>query len=129
MGRYLFFSQNLLQIFEHDALNRMNCHPEGVQTLANQLLTLLFGMPDVKHDEPDDIVVQRKGRLLRQLRDESDQGPEGLEDVDCAFSRQLLHEVLEEQVAVLNKASPDHLKKVWFDAVNQGNWSLSIKLR
>ena len=113
MGRYLFFSQNLLQIFEHDAQNRMNCHPEGVQTLANQLLTLLFGMPDVKHDEPDDIVVQRKGRLLRQLRDESDQGPEGLEDVDCAFSRQLLHEVLEEQVAVLNKASPDHLKKVW----------------
>ena len=109
---YLFLPQDLFQVLEHDSLNRVDCHPEGVQTLANQLLALFFGMSDVEHDETDDVVVKGEGCLLGQLRDEPYQGPEGLEDCDCAFPGQLLHEVLEEQIAVFHQARPDDLKKL-----------------
>ena len=66
-------------------------------------------LPDIEHDEANDIVVQSKSSLLWQLGNESDQSSQSLENWNCIFSRQLLHEVFEEQVAVLNQASPDHL--------------------
>ena len=119
---YLFLPQDLFQVLEHDSLNRVDCHPEGVQTLANQLLALFFGMSDVELDETDDVVVKGEGCLLGQLRDEPDQGPEGLEDCDCAFPGQLLHEVLEEQIAVFHQARPDDLKN------SNMNFVLKLKL-
>ncbi len=60
---YLFLSKNLLQVLEHDSLNRMDDHPEGVQTLSNQLLTLLLRVSNVVHDVADDVVVEGKGSL------------------------------------------------------------------
>ena len=66
-------------------------------------------VPDIEHDEANDIVVQGKSSLLWQLRNESDQSSQSLEDWNCIFSCKLLHEVFEEQVAVLDQASPDHL--------------------
>ena len=60
---YLFLSENLLQVFEHNPLNRMDDHPEGVQSLTNQLLTLLLRVSDVVHDVADDVVVQSEGSL------------------------------------------------------------------
>ena len=41
----------------------MDDHPEGVQSLTNQLLTLLLRVSDVVHDVADDVVVQSEGGL------------------------------------------------------------------
>ncbi len=60
---YLFLSENLLQVLEHDSLNRMDDHPEGVQALSNQLLTLLLRVSNVVHDVTDDVIVEGKGSL------------------------------------------------------------------
>ncbi len=65
---YLFLSENLLQILEHDSLNWMNNHPEGVQPLTDQLLTLFLRVSDVVHDVADDVVVEGEGGLGFVLR-------------------------------------------------------------
>ena len=89
----------------------MDYHPQRGQCLPNQLLTLLLGVPDVEHDVANDVVVEGEGGLLRQLRDEADQGAQDLEGHRGVVTGQLLHEVLQEQVAILHKAGPDHLRE------------------
>ena len=90
----------------------MDHHPEGGERLPNQLLSLVTGVADVEHDVAYDVVVEDEGCLLGQFGDELDQGPDDLEDLHRVLSRQLLHEKLEKQVAVVHQARPHHLKSV-----------------
>ena len=106
---YLFFSEDLLQVFEHDSLHRVDHHPEGGECLANQLLAFLLGVSHVKHDVANDVVVKDKGRLLRQLGNKLDESADDLKHVDRVLARQLLHEKLEKQGAVLDQTRPNHL--------------------
>ena len=94
---------------EHESLHRVDDHPERGQRLSDQLLPLLARVAHVEHDVADDVVVEGEGGLLRQLGDEADEGAQHLERLRRVVARQLLHEELEEEVAVLDEALPDHL--------------------
>ena len=84
-------------------------HPEGGQGLADQVLAALLGVAHVEHDVADDVVVEREGGLRRQLGDEADERAEDLEHLLGVVPGELLHEVLEEEVRVLDEAGPDDL--------------------
>ena len=111
MSLYLLFSQDLFQVFEHDALDRVNHHPEGGKSLPDQLLSLVSWVSDVEHDVTDDVVVEDEGSLLRQLGDELDEGADDLEDLDGVLPCQLLHEKLEEEVTVVDQTRPYNLSE------------------
>ena len=108
---HLLLPEYLLEILEHDPLYGVYNHPQRGQGLPDQLLALLLGVPDIEHDVANDVVVEGEGGLLRQLRDEADQGAQDLEGHRGVVTGQLLHEVLQEQVAILHKAEPDHLRE------------------
>ena len=94
----------------------MDDHPEERERGADENLSLVPGGPHVEHDVADEVIVEREGRLVGQLRDESDQVPDDLEHVVLVLSGQLLHEELEEEVAVLCEEGPDDLVSHLVDA-------------
>ena len=67
---YLFFSQYLLQIFQSNALDGMDHHPQQRHRGPNQDFPLLPRGPHVEHDVADEVIVKTEGRLMGKLGNE-----------------------------------------------------------